>query len=114
MAPDFDRTPEDVIDAYLNSDIKKNKITPERAEKRKRKFIVTLNNTGYAMVRQAREMVAVGEAGRIVAVHASYIQDWLTRPIPALDVATAKGMILSGRAGTVLAMLISLNAGFSV
>ena len=43
-----------------------------------RKFLVTLNNTGYAMVRQAREMVAAGELGRLVAVHAAYIQDWLT------------------------------------
>ena len=33
------------------------------------------------MVRQAREMVAAGELGQVVAVHASYIQDWLTRPI---------------------------------
>ncbi|HEV7276333.1 MAG TPA: Gfo/Idh/MocA family oxidoreductase [Devosiaceae bacterium] len=48
-----------------------------------RKLLVTLNNTGYAMVRQAREMVAAGELGRLVAVHASYIQDWLTLPIDA-------------------------------
>src|SRR4051812_42593872 len=30
---------------------------------RKRLLLVTLNNTGYAMVRQAREMVAAGELG---------------------------------------------------
>ena len=42
------------------------------------------------------------------------IPDWLTRPIPALGNASAKDMILSGRAETVLGMLISLNAGFSV
>jgi predicted dehydrogenase len=28
-------------------------------------FAVTLNNTGYPMVRQAREMIAVGEIGDI-------------------------------------------------
>lgn len=50
---------------------------------RRRKFVVTLNNTGYAMVRQAREMVEAGELGRLVSVHASYIQDWLTKPIDA-------------------------------
>ena len=44
---------------------------------------MTLNNTGYAMVRQAREMVAAGELGKLVAVHAAYIQDWLTLPIDA-------------------------------
>jgi predicted dehydrogenase len=41
-------------------------------------FAVTLNNTGYPMVRQAREMIAAGEIGDIRVVHASYIQDWLT------------------------------------
>ena len=44
-------------------------------------FAVTLNNTGYAMVRQAREMVATGELGPLRVVHATYMQDWLTRPI---------------------------------
>lgn len=44
-------------------------------------FAVTLNNTGYPMVRQAREMIAAGELGALRVVHASYIQDWLTNPI---------------------------------
>ena len=46
-------------------------------------FAVTLNNTGYPMVRQAREMIAAGEIGEIRVVHAAYIQDWLTEPIDA-------------------------------
>jgi predicted dehydrogenase len=46
-------------------------------------FAVTLNNTGYPMVRQAREMIAAGEIGDIRVVHAAYIQDWLTQPIDA-------------------------------
>ncbi len=46
-------------------------------------FAVTLNNTGYAMVRQAREMVAAGDLGTLRLVHATYIQDWLTLPIDA-------------------------------
>ena len=41
------------------------------ADRLNRKFLVTLNNTGYAMVRQAREMVAAGELGNLVAVHAT-------------------------------------------
>lgn len=53
------------------------------ADRLDRKLLVTLNNTGYAMVRQAREMVAAGELGKLVAVHASYIQDWLTLPVDA-------------------------------
>lgn len=46
-------------------------------------FAVTLNNTGYPMVRQAREMIKAGEIGDIRIVHAAYIQDWLTKPIDA-------------------------------
>jgi predicted dehydrogenase len=46
-------------------------------------FAVTLNNTGYPMARQAREMIAAGELGEIRVVHAAYIQDWLTQPIDA-------------------------------
>jgi predicted dehydrogenase len=46
-------------------------------------FAVTLNNTGYPMVRQAREMIEGGEIGEIRVVHAAYVQDWLTLPIDA-------------------------------
>ena len=69
------------------------------ARARKRKFVVTLNNTGYAMVRQAREMVAAGELGRIVAVHATYIQDWLTLPIDAEGQKQAEWRTDPARAG---------------
>ncbi len=41
-------------------------------------FVLTHNYTGYPMVRQAREMVAGGELGKIRLVHAEYPQDWLT------------------------------------
>ena len=66
---------------------------------RKRKFIVTLNNTGYAMVRQAREMVAAGELGKLVSVHGSYIQDWLTLPIDAEGHKQAEWRTDPARAG---------------
>jgi predicted dehydrogenase len=66
---------------------------------RQRKLIVTLNNTGYAMVRQAREMVEAGELGRLVAVHGSYIQDWLTLPIDADGQKQAEWRTDPARAG---------------
>ena len=44
-------------------------------------FAVTLNNSGYAMVRQAREMIAAGRLGEVRLVRVQYIQDWLTLPI---------------------------------
>ena len=69
------------------------------AEARRRQLLVTLNNTGYAMVRQAREMVAAGELGTLVSVHASYIQDWLTRPIDAEGQKQAEWRTDPARAG---------------
>ena len=62
-------------------------------------FAVTLNNTGYAMVRQAREMIAAGEIGDIRVVHASYIQDWLTQPIDAEGQKQAEWRTDPARAG---------------
>ena len=40
-------------------------------------FAVTHNYTGYPLVRQARQMIADGELGEIMAVRATYIQGWL-------------------------------------
>src|SRR5260370_30249659 len=41
-------------------------------------FGLTHNYTGYPAVRQAREMIAAGELGRIRVVQVEYAQDWLT------------------------------------
>jgi predicted dehydrogenase len=41
-------------------------------------FILTHNYTGHPMVRQAREMVAGGEIGKVRVVQVEYPQDWLT------------------------------------
>ena len=62
-------------------------------------FAVTLNNTGYPMVRQAREMIEAGEAGPIRVVHAAYIQDWLTKPIDAAGQKQAEWRTDPARAG---------------
>ena len=44
-------------------------------------FVLTHNYTGYPMVRQAREMVANGEIGRLRVVQVEYPQDWLTEAV---------------------------------
>lgn len=62
-------------------------------------FAVSLNNTGYAMVRQAREMIAAGELGELRLVHAAYLQDWLTEPIDAQGHKQAEWRTDPGRAG---------------
>lgn len=41
-------------------------------------FVLTHNYTGYPMVRQARQMVANGDIGRIRVVQVEYPQDWLS------------------------------------
>ena len=62
---------------------------------------MTLNNTGYPMVRQAREMIGAGEIGDIRVVHAAYIQDWLTEPIDAEGQKQAEWRTDPARAGRV-------------
>lgn len=42
---------------------------------------VTYNYSGYPMVRQAQEMIARGDLGRIRVVQGEYAQDWLSRDI---------------------------------
>ncbi len=64
-----------------------------------RVFAVTLNNTGYPMVRQAREMIAAGDLGELRIVHAAYIQEWLTEPIDADGQKQAEWRTDPARAG---------------
>lgn len=47
------------------------------AEKTGRVFALTHNYSGYPMMRQAREMIAGGELGDIIAVRATYVQGWM-------------------------------------
>jgi len=44
-------------------------------------FGVTHNYTGYPMVRQARQMIAEGQLGKIRVVQVEYAQDWLATPL---------------------------------
>src|SRR5260221_3429481 len=46
-------------------------------------FCLTHNYTGYPVVRQAREMIAAGELGRIRVVQVEDAQDWLTTAVEA-------------------------------
>lgn len=62
-------------------------------------FAVTLNNTGCAMVRQARQMVQGGALGDIRIVRAEYVQDWLTEPIDAAGQKQAAWRTDPARAG---------------
>ena len=46
-------------------------------------FGLTHNYTGYPLVRQAREMIAAGELGKLRVVQVEYAQDWLTTAVEA-------------------------------
>lgn len=54
-----------------------------RAESRGLVLVVTYNNTGYPMVREARAIVASGRIGTVRLVQVEYAQDWLNLPIDA-------------------------------
>jgi len=54
-----------------------------RATAARRIFAVTYNYSGYAMVRQARAMVASGALGALRVVQVEYPQGWLAGPLEA-------------------------------
>lgn len=47
------------------------------AESTGRIFALTHNYSGYPLIRQARQMIAAGELGEIIAVRATYVQGWM-------------------------------------
>lgn len=67
-----------ICDKPLTSTLPDARKLVQAAEKSDALFILTHNYTGYPMVRQAREMVASGQLGKIRVVQVEYPQDWLT------------------------------------
>lgn len=68
------------------------------AQASKGHFFLTHNYTGYPMIRQARQIVAEGEIGKIRIVEANYLQDWLSEA-PAEDNKQAKWRIDPAQSG---------------
>ncbi|MEM9204952.1 MAG: Gfo/Idh/MocA family oxidoreductase [Pseudomonadota bacterium] len=67
-----------ICDKPLTSTLADAKKLVKAAEASSALFILTHNYTGYPMVRQARDMIAAGEIGKIRVVQVEYPQDWLT------------------------------------
>ena len=88
-----------ICDKPLSASLKEAEELAALAKKSGLVFAVTLNNTGYAMVRHARELVASGALGNIRIVRAEYIQDWLTLPIDADGQKQAEWRTDPARAG---------------
>lgn len=57
------------------------------AEKTGKVFALTHNYSGYPMMRQAREMIAGGQLGDIIAVRATYVQGWMHGMEPGAEQA---------------------------
>jgi predicted dehydrogenase len=64
-----------------------------------RLFILTHNYTGYAMLRQMREMIANGTIGKLRHVQAEYAQDWLTEAVETTGVKGAEWRTDPSRSG---------------
>ena len=67
-----------ICDKPLTSTLSDAKKMVKAVESSDALFILTHNYTGYPMVRQAREMIAAGDIGKIRVVQVEYPQDWLT------------------------------------
>lgn len=73
------------------------------AEESGKVFALSHNYSGYPLIRQARQMIANGELGDIIAVRATYVQGWMHGMEP--DAEQARGAWKSdpgknGRAGS--------------
>ncbi|MBB4346646.1 Gfo/Idh/MocA family protein [Aliirhizobium cellulosilyticum] len=67
-----------ICDKPLTSNLADAKKLKKLADESDALFILTHNYTGYPMVRQAREMIANGDLGKLRVVQVEYAQDWLT------------------------------------
>ena len=67
-----------ICDKPLTSTLADARKFAKAVEKSDALFVLTHNYTGYPMVRQAREMIANGEIGKVRVVQVEYPQDWLT------------------------------------
>jgi len=70
-----------ICDKPMTMDLKEAQELAAIARKSGLLFVLTQNNTGYPLVRQARKMVADGTLGTVQVIRVSYVQDWLTTPL---------------------------------
>jgi predicted dehydrogenase len=68
-----------IIDKPLADTLANAQLIAEAATRTGRRIAVTHTYTGYPLVKQARELVASGELGKVRRVMVKYTQDWLSR-----------------------------------
>jgi predicted dehydrogenase len=64
-----------------------------------RVFVLTYNNTGHALIRQAAAMVRAGALGRLRQVQVEYVQDWLATPLEKTGHKQAEWRLDPARSG---------------
>ncbi|MAM62268.1 MAG: oxidoreductase [Maritimibacter sp.] len=64
-------------------------------------FMLTHNYTGYPMIRQAREMIAAGDLGKLRLVNVEYVQDWMTGPAEGKQAEWRVDPARSGAGGSI-------------
>jgi predicted dehydrogenase len=67
-----------VVEKPLAMDSASARQVVELAQRRRLHAMVSFTYRGYAMVREARELVATGKLGELRLIHGMYLQDWLT------------------------------------
>jgi len=67
-----------ICDKPMTNKVEDARALVETVEQTGKIFALTHNYTGYPMIRQAREIIEVGEIGDILAIRATYLQGWLT------------------------------------
>lgn len=70
-----------ICDKPMTSSLEEALALHRLAQDRNLVLVLTQNNTGYPMVRQARAMVRDGRIGKVRHIQVNYIQDWLTTPL---------------------------------
>ncbi|WP_020681456.1 Gfo/Idh/MocA family protein [Marinobacterium rhizophilum] len=87
-----------ICDKPLASTQEEAKAIVAAAEVSEARVILTHNYSGYPMIRQAREMVARGDLGKVRFVAVEYVQDWLAAE-PAHDNKQAAWRVDPAKAG---------------
>ncbi|MCA9057628.1 MAG: Gfo/Idh/MocA family oxidoreductase, partial [Planctomycetaceae bacterium] len=66
-----------ICDKPMTVDLAHADLMVRTVQETRRVFALTHNYSGYPLVRQARDMIASGELGEVIAVRATYVQGWM-------------------------------------
>lgn len=70
-----------ICDKPLAANLEQAEAIAEAARASSARFFLTHNYSGYPLIRQAREMIGMGQIGDIRVVQVEYAQDWLTEDV---------------------------------